>query len=84
MYGSFGWSIGTVVTMDACSFFAFWLGLGQNVRRRVSREKTDVILKLVVKQFFVETDVTSTLVLDYLYSGLKAFECHSKSNTIQL
>ncbi|KAI3835214.1 hypothetical protein MKW98_020330, partial [Papaver atlanticum] len=71
MYGSSGWSIGTVktekyrselvVTLDACSFFAFWLGLGQNVRRQVSREKTDVILKLVVKQFFVEKEVTSTL-----------------------
>ncbi|RZC81330.1 hypothetical protein C5167_043908 [Papaver somniferum] len=63
------------------SFCAFWLGVDQNVRRRMSREKTDVILKVVVKQFFVEKEVTSTLVMDSLYSGLKALECQSKSKT---
>ncbi|KAI3984803.1 hypothetical protein MKX01_039420, partial [Papaver californicum] len=63
------------------SFCAFWLGVDQNVRRRMSREKTDVILKVVVKQFFVEKEVTSTLVMDSLYSGLKALECRSKSKT---
>ncbi|KAI3979826.1 hypothetical protein MKX01_013921 [Papaver californicum] len=63
------------------SFCAFWLGVDQNVRRRMSRVKTDVILKVVVKQFFVEKEVTSTLVMDSLYSGLKALECQSKSKT---
>ncbi|XP_026449795.1 TNF receptor-associated factor homolog 1a-like [Papaver somniferum] len=65
------------------SFCAFWLGVDQNVRRRMSREKTDVILKVVVKQFFVEKEVTSTLVMDSLYSGLKALECQSKSKTVR-
>ncbi|XAR57376.1 hypothetical protein NMG60_11025500 [Bertholletia excelsa] len=61
------------------SFCAFWLGFDQNVRRRMSREKTHVILKLVVKHFFIEKEVTSTLVMDSLYSGLKALEGQSKS-----
>ncbi|KAL4273635.1 hypothetical protein GQ457_13G025730 [Hibiscus cannabinus] len=61
------------------SFCAFWLGIDQNARHRMSREKTDVILKVVVKHFFIEKEVTSTLVMDSLYSGLKALEGQSKS-----
>lgn len=34
----------------------------------------DVILKLVVKQFFVKNEVTSTLVMDFLFYGLKSLE----------
>lgn len=45
----------------------------------MSREKTDVILEVVVKHFFIEKEVTSTLVMDSLYSGLKALEGQSKS-----
>lgn len=33
-----------------------------------------MILKVVVKHFFIEKEVTSTLVMDSLYSGLKALE----------
>ncbi|KAF9673538.1 hypothetical protein SADUNF_Sadunf10G0034600 [Salix dunnii] len=61
------------------SFCAFWLGMDQNARRRMSREKTDVILKVVVKHFFIEKEVTSTLVMDSLYSGLKALEGQTNS-----
>ncbi|KDP40288.1 hypothetical protein JCGZ_02286 [Jatropha curcas] len=61
------------------SFCAFWLGMDQTARRRMSREKTDVILKVVVKHFFIEKEVTSTLVMDSLYSGLKALEGQTKS-----
>ncbi|KAF7807002.1 TNF receptor-associated factor-like protein 1b-like isoform X1 [Senna tora] len=60
------------------SFCAFWLGIDQSSRRRMSREKTDVILKVVVKHFFIEKEVTSTLVMDSLYSGLKALEGQTK------
>ncbi|XWS13802.1 hypothetical protein CRYUN_Cryun36dG0069800 [Craigia yunnanensis] len=60
------------------SFCAFWLGLDQNSRRRMSRERTDMILKVVVKHFFIEKEVTSTLVMDSLYSGLKALEGQGK------
>ncbi|KAI9087443.1 hypothetical protein K1719_030583 [Acacia pycnantha] len=61
------------------SFCTFWLGIEQNSRRRMSREKTDIILKVVVKHFFIEKEVTSTLVMDSLYSGLKALEGQTKS-----
>ncbi|KAF8394310.1 hypothetical protein HHK36_020517 [Tetracentron sinense] len=65
--------------VQVISFCSFWLGVGQNARCHVSREKTDVILKVVVRHFFIEKEVTSTLVMDSLYSGLKALECQSKS-----
>ncbi|KAL5068232.1 hypothetical protein RYX36_019119 [Vicia faba] len=56
------------------SFFAFWRDIDQTSRCRMSREKTDVILKVVVKHFFIEKEVVSTLVVDSLYSGLKTLE----------
>ncbi|KAK8952738.1 MATH domain-containing protein [Platanthera guangdongensis] len=61
------------------SFCAFWLGIDQNCRRRISRDKLDTILRVVVKQFFVEKEVTSTLVMDSLYSGLRSLESQNKS-----
>lgn len=45
----------------------------------MSRDKTDAILKVVVKHFFIEKEVTSTLVMDSLYSGLKSLEYQSKN-----
>ncbi|XP_073139797.1 TNF receptor-associated factor homolog 1b-like isoform X2 [Henckelia pumila] len=60
------------------SFRAFWLAMDQGSRRRMSREKTDSILKVLVKHFFIEKEVTSTLVMDSLYSGLKALEGQTK------
>ncbi|CAN8311205.1 unnamed protein product [Cochlearia groenlandica] len=57
----------------------FWLGMDQSSRRRMSKEKIDVILKGVVKHFFIEKEVTSTLVMDSLYSGLKALEVQTKN-----
>lgn len=61
------------------SFCNFWLGIDQSAKRRMSREKTDAILKVVVKHFFIEKEVTSTLVMDSLYSGLKALEGQTKA-----
>uniref|UniRef100_A0A0D3EUP0 MATH domain-containing protein n=1 Tax=Oryza barthii TaxID=65489 RepID=A0A0D3EUP0_9ORYZ len=63
------------------SFRAFWLAIDQSTRHRMSTEKSDVILKIIVKHFFVEKEVTSTLVMDSLYTGLKALECQSKSKS---
>ncbi|OWM68142.1 hypothetical protein CDL15_Pgr016342 [Punica granatum] len=60
------------------SFCAFWMDIDPDSRRSMSRENTDVILKVVVKHFFIEKEVTSTLVMDSLYSGLKALESQSK------
>ncbi|MCO5606875.1 hypothetical protein L7F22_061066 [Adiantum nelumboides] len=61
------------------SFRAFWAAQEENVRRRLSREKTDIILKAIVKAFFNEKEVTSTLVMDALYSGCKALDYRSKN-----
>ncbi|WOL08013.1 MATH domain-containing protein [Canna indica] len=61
------------------SFRAFWLGIDPNARRCMSRDRTDAVLKIVVKHFFIEKEVTSTLVMDSLYSGLKALEYQSKN-----
>ncbi|RCV19343.1 hypothetical protein SETIT_3G375900v2 [Setaria italica] len=61
------------------SFSAFWLAMDPSVRRHMTREKTDTILKVLVKHFFIEKEVTSTLVIDSLYSGLKALEYQSKN-----
>ncbi|XP_057433198.1 TNF receptor-associated factor homolog 1a-like isoform X2 [Lotus japonicus] len=68
------------------SFCTFWREIDQSARRRMSRERMDVILKLVVKHFFIEKEVTSTLVMDSLYSGLKALESQSncKKNRVKL
>ncbi|XP_074345967.1 TNF receptor-associated factor homolog 1b-like isoform X2 [Apium graveolens] len=60
------------------SFRAFWLGIDLNARRRMSREKTELVLKIIVKHFFIEKEVTSTLVMDSLHSGLKALQGPSK------
>ncbi|XP_047180061.1 TNF receptor-associated factor homolog 1a-like isoform X6 [Vigna umbellata] len=61
------------------SFFSFWGEIDQTSKRHMSREKTDVILKVVVKHFFIEKEVTSTLVMDSLHSGLKALEGQTKN-----
>ncbi|KAL8238551.1 hypothetical protein R6Q59_015118 [Mikania micrantha] len=61
-------------------FCSFWSRIDKNSRQQMSREKSDSILKVVVKHFFIEKEVTSTLVMDSLYSGLKALEDQSKIN----
>ncbi|KAE9619198.1 hypothetical protein Lalb_Chr02g0150601 [Lupinus albus] len=66
------------------SFFAFWGRIDQNSRCHMSREKTDVILKVVVKHFFIEKEVASTLVMDSLYSGLKALEGQTKGIKVRV
>lgn len=44
----------------------------------MSQEKMELILKFIVKHFFIEKEVTSTLVMDALYSGMKALEGQNK------
>ncbi|XP_022844131.1 MATH domain-containing protein At5g43560-like isoform X2 [Olea europaea var. sylvestris] len=56
------------------SFCTFWLSVDQGSRRHMCRERMDSILKIIVKNFFIEKEVTSTLVMDSLYSGLKVLE----------
>ncbi|KAL5702007.1 hypothetical protein ACHQM5_027280 [Ranunculus cassubicifolius] len=61
------------------SFCEFWENVDSKTKANMYREKSDAILKVIVKQFFVEKEVTSTLVMDSLYSGLKVLECQNKS-----
>jgi len=61
------------------SFCGFWLAMDPSVRRHMTREKTETILKNLVKQFFIQKEITSTLVIDSLYSGLKALEYQSRN-----
>lgn len=49
----------------------------------MSKEKSDSILKLAVKQFFVEKEVASTLVMDSLYSGLKSLQVQTKNKKLK-
>jgi hypothetical protein len=58
----------------SCSFRAFWSAIDPGTKHRMSREKTDTILKVLVKHFFVEKEVTSTLVMDSLHTSMKALE----------
>ena len=60
-------------------FKDFWLGLSKEAQRKLLADKADGILKGLVKQFFNEKEVTSTLVMDALFSGLKQAEEHSRS-----
>lgn len=60
------------------SFHSFWLGIDPITRQHMSRDKTDAVLKEAVKNFFIEKEVLSTLVMDSLHSGLRALKSQSK------
>ena len=62
-----------------CSFQTFWSAVEGSMRRRLSRERVDIILKLIVKCFFNQKEVTSPLVIDALYSGYRALDYQSKN-----
>jgi len=67
-----------------CSFRAFWLGIDRISRRQITRDRTDSVLKLLVKNFFIEKEVTSTLVMDALSTGLKVLEWQSRGDDLRL
>ncbi|XP_047334081.1 TNF receptor-associated factor homolog 1b-like isoform X2 [Impatiens glandulifera] len=63
--------------MKWSSFCAFWMEIDDSSKSLMSREKSDTILRMMVKHFFVEKEVSSTLVMDCLHSGLKFIEDHA-------
>ncbi|CAL4981683.1 unnamed protein product [Urochloa decumbens] len=74
---STGWETGAeggFPTGADASLSAFWLGTDPSTRQQLTRENTDTILRLLVKYFFVEKEVTSTLLMDSLYAGLKVMK----------
>ncbi|KAG2452725.1 hypothetical protein HYH02_002956 [Chlamydomonas schloesseri] len=67
------------VREEGNAFRHFWASLTPEQQRKYLTDKGEVILKAVVKQFFNEKEVTSTLVMDALYSGCKQIEEHSRT-----
>jgi hypothetical protein len=66
---------------EAAQFREWWEGLSPERQRRLTAERGEVVLKGVVKQFFNEKEVTSTLVMDALYAGCRQLEEASRSCT---
>jgi len=56
------------------SFHEFWDSLSLQLRSCLASDRADNILKLLVKRFFNEKEVTSTLVMDALHSGYKSLQ----------
>ena len=52
----------------------FLLSSGGKQQAALAMEKADVLLKGIVKRFFNEKEVTSTLVMDALYCGCRALD----------
>ena len=55
-------------------FSAFWHGLEENKRVSLLSVPAPMVFKSLVKRFFNEREVTSTLMMDGLYSGAKELE----------
>jgi len=52
----------------------FWNSRAGKEKAQLTMEKADVLLKGIVKRFFNEKEVTSTLVMDALYCGCRALD----------
>ncbi|KAL8196031.1 hypothetical protein R6Q57_025031 [Mikania cordata] len=59
---------------DKVKWSSFCSGIDQNSRDHMLRVKSDSILPQVVKYFFIEKEVTSTLLMESLYIGLTALK----------
>lgn len=64
----------TAVVAPERGLRAFWRSLGAGAQAALASEPAAGILKGIVKRFFNEKEVTSTLVMDALYCGAKALE----------
>eukprot|EP00775_Hariotina_reticulata_P007116 gene7116-7330_t len=62
---------------EAASFKAWWRGLSSEKQKQLTTGRGDAMLKGIVKQFFNEKEVTSTLVMDALFCGCRQLD---KSN----
>ncbi|EIE25137.1 MATH-domain-containing protein [Coccomyxa subellipsoidea C-169] len=60
-------------------FRTFWGSLDPKRRRQLATTSGETVLKGVVKRFFNEKEVTSTLVMDALFSGCKQLEEASRN-----
>ncbi|KAK9815093.1 hypothetical protein WJX73_007356 [Symbiochloris irregularis] len=64
---------------DSAGLRAFWAALEPHQRQSLASERGKVLLKGLVKRFFNEKEVTSTLVMDALFSGCKQLEEMSRA-----
>lgn len=56
------------------AFRSFWAGLPEVKRLSLVSERSDIVLKGIVKRFFNDREVTSTLLMDALFSGCHQIE----------
>ncbi|KAL3132326.1 hypothetical protein ABBQ32_008904 [Trebouxia sp. C0010 RCD-2024] len=63
----------------AASFKAYWASQSPNEKKALVQHKGSEMLKGLVKRFFNEKEVTSTLVMDALFSGCKQVEEASRA-----
>lgn len=59
---------------DSGCFRSWWQGLSPQRQKQLTSGKGDAILKGIVKQFFNEKEVTSTLVMDALFCGCRQLD----------
>lgn len=64
---------------DSAGLRTFWGYLSPVRRQKLASERGEVLLKGLVKRFFNEKEVTSTLVMDALFSGCKQLEEMSRA-----
>merc|ERR1719263_2185397 len=64
---------------DMDSFRGFWEGLPAHSRALLSNEQADVVFKAIVKRFFNEKEVTSTLVMDALHAGCRTLDVENQA-----
>ena len=65
-------------TGEGSAFAKYWSGLTPQQQQALVTERGDTLLKGLVKQFFNEKEVTSTLVMDALLCGCKQLEAGSR------
>merc|ERR1719420_535546 len=64
---------------DMDSFRGFWEGLPDHHRALLSNEQADIVFKAIVKRFFNEKEVTSTLVMDALHAGCRTLDVENQA-----
>ena len=65
---------------DMESFGSFWNSLSSGQKDKLSSEKADTVYKAIVKRFFNEKEVTSTLVMDALHAGCRVLDITNQMN----
>lgn len=65
---------------ELSSFQSFWQSISDSMRERLAHDRSDIVMRDLVKRFFNEKEVTSTLVMDALYCGARQLDCGADSD----